>query len=102
MVDALDMHGAASDRLAPADRVKAWTRERFGLPEDAHIHVSERACSTAGFPPLETSVAFWTDGEARHEFRVYRPAAEVSPDDLPPKWMRDTLVSTEASDCSCC
>ena len=43
------------------DRIREWTRERFTLPGDAGILVSEVECKLPGCPPLETVVAFWTD-----------------------------------------
>jgi nitrate reductase delta subunit len=83
-------------------RVKAWTRERFRLPDDAAILVTELACAVPGCPPIETVVAFWTDGDQRHHFKVFKPVAEVMEDDLPPSWMKDALVETEVFGCPCC
>ena len=82
--------------------MKAWTRERFGLAEAAPVQVSENACSTPGYPPRQTNVAFWTAGEKRQEFTVFKPAAEVRLEDLPPSWMKDALVSSQEPGCSCC
>jgi hypothetical protein len=76
-------------------------RAQFRLPDDAAILVSEIACSVPGCPPLETVVAFWTAGERRHHFKVFKPVKEVVHDDLPPGWMKDALAF-EAGDCSCC
>lgn len=83
------------------ERIEAWTRERFELTENASIRVSEKACSIPGGPPLETTVAFWTAGEKRHEFAVFKPAAEVRLEDLPPNWMKNALVSSQEPGCSC-
>jgi hypothetical protein len=83
-------------------RVKAWTRERFRLPEDAAILVTEVACAVPGCPPLETVVAFWTEGDRRHHFKVFKPAAEVVEDDLPPSWMKNALIVDEMFGCECC
>jgi hypothetical protein len=83
-------------------RVKAWTRARFKLPEDAAVLVTEIACAVPGCPPLETVVAFWTEGEERRHFKVFKPVAEVAEEDLPPSWMKDRLVETEVFGCPCC
>ena len=83
-------------------RVKGWTRERFRLPEDAAILVTEIACAVPGCPPLETVVAFWTEGDRRHHFKVFKPVAEVVEDDLPPTWMKNALVVDEMAGCECC
>jgi nitrate reductase delta subunit len=83
-------------------RIKAWTRERFRLPEDAAILVTEVACAVPGCPPVETVVAFWTEGDRRHHFKVFKPMAEVVEDDLPPSWMKNALVADEMLGCECC
>ena len=83
-------------------RVKAWTRERFKLPDDAAILVTEIACTVPGCPPLETVIAFWTAGDRRHHFKVFKPVAEVVEDDLPPTWMKNALIADEMLGCECC
>jgi hypothetical protein len=83
------------------ERVKAWTRVRFSLSEDAVILVSEIACSLPGCPPLETVIAFWT-GDGRHHFKLFKPVEEVIDEDLPPYWMKDALVVPEGAGCDCC
>jgi nitrate reductase delta subunit len=47
-------------------------------------------------------VAFWTAEDRRHHFKVFKPAAEVAPDDLPPAWLKDALVIPPGGDCDCC
>jgi nitrate reductase delta subunit len=83
-------------------RVKTWTRERFRLPDDTAILVTELACAVPGCPPIETVVAFWTEADRRHHFKVFKPVAEVVEDDLPPSWMKDALVADEMLGCECC
>ena len=89
---------AAVPREALA-RVKRWTRERFELRDEAPVFVSEVACKVPGCPPLETVVAFWTEGDRRHQFKVFKRAEEVVEDDLPPTWMKDALAAVEGLDC---
>jgi nitrate reductase delta subunit len=88
--------------LAAVDRIKLWTRARFGLADDAPVLVSEVACGLPGCPPLETVIAFWTDSETRHHFKVFKPIAEVVEDDLPPSWMKNALIAEEGSNLECC
>ena len=88
--------------LEAADRVKEWTRDRFSLPEDAAILVTELTCATPGCPPLETVVAFWTAPERRHHFKIFKPVAEIMGDDLPPAWLKDALVVPDGGECDCC
>jgi hypothetical protein len=83
-------------------RVKAWTRARFSLPDDAAIMVSELACAIPGCPPVETVVAFWTASDRRHHFKVFKPVADVAEDDLPPSWMKDALLFDAMLGCECC
>ena len=82
-------------------RVREWVRERFKLSGEAPIMVSEITCSLPGCPPLETVVAFW-ENEARHHFKIFKPVAEVTSDNLPFAWMKESLVVPEGFGCECC
>lgn len=82
-------------------RVRGWTRERFALADDVTIMVTEIACTLPGCPPRETVVAFWTAPDRRHHFKIFKPAAEIDGNDLPPAWLKDALVLAEG-DCDCC
>ncbi len=73
-------------------RVREWTRRRFSLPGDAVISVAEIACGLPGCPPLETVVVFWTAHTTRHHFKIFKPVAQVTIDDLPFAWQRDALA----------
>ena len=84
------------------ERVREWTRARFALAEDAAILVAEVACGLPGCPPLETVVAFWTADAKRHHFKVFKPLAEVRPDDLPFAWLMDALAVADGFECDCC
>jgi hypothetical protein len=88
-------------RLQAVERLQEWTRERFGLPGEAAIHVWELACAVPGCPPVETAVLFWI-AEQRYQFKVFKPLEEVVSDDLPPAWFRDALATPEGFDCDCC
>ena len=90
------------DHMAALDRVRKWTRERFSLAEDAAILVSEVSCALPGCPTRETVVAFWTETERRHQFKLFKPVAEVVMDDLPPRWLKDALAAIEGLGCECC
>jgi hypothetical protein len=85
-----------------AARLREWTRERFALPEDAAILVTEIACALPGCPPRETIVAFWTADAKRHHFKIFKPIREVGCEDLPFAWQRDALAVTDAFECGCC
>jgi hypothetical protein len=90
------------EELAALDRVREWTRARFALSEEAAILVAEVACGLPGCPPVETVVAFWTAGDARHQFKVFKPARDVVEDDLPFAWLKEALVALDGMDCDCC
>ncbi len=87
--------------LEVLERVRQWTRERFKLPEEATVLVSELACAIPGCPPLETIVAFWTADARRHHFKLFKPVADVVYDDLPFTWLMDSLALPEGG-CDCC
>jgi nitrate reductase delta subunit len=44
---------------------------------------------------------FWT-GAGRHHFKVFKPLADVTEDDLPPAFMKNALVAVEGADLECC
>jgi nitrate reductase delta subunit len=90
-----------ADQSGALDRVREWTRARFELAGDATIMVSEVACTLPGCAPIETVIAFWTDA-GRHHLKVFKPVADVLPDDLPPSWMKNALVEIVGVGCECC
>ena len=83
-------------------QVEAWTRERFSLPGEVAVLVTELPCAQPGCPPLETVIAFWTAPDRRHHYKVFKPVQQVRADDLPPYWMRDALVLPPDYECGCC
>jgi nitrate reductase delta subunit len=91
-----------AEHVEAVQRVKEWTRDRFGLAEEETIVVSEIARALPGFPPLQTAIVFWTADGARHHFSVFKPASEVVESDLPPAWMKESLTLTEGVQCACC
>jgi len=96
--------GGARKSLAHVEaleRVREWVRERFKLAPEAAILVAEVECNLPGCPPLETSVAFW-ENEQRHHFKLFKPVEEVSIDNLPFAWMKESLVVPEGFGCECC
>jgi len=90
------------EHLQAIERVQAWTRQRFSLPEEAPVLASELACAVPGCPPLETVIAFWTENGERRHFKVFKPVEQVVVDDLPPAWLKDSLCSIEGEGFSCC
>jgi nitrate reductase delta subunit len=86
---------------AALDRVHDWTRARFALTNDETVLVSEIACAVPGCPPIETHVVFWTVA-GRHHYKIFKPLAEVTEDDLPPAFMKNALIALEGLDCDCC
>jgi nitrate reductase delta subunit len=86
---------------AAPERVRAWTQARFKLTEDDTVMVSQITCAVPGCPPIETHVVFWTT-LGRHHFKVFKPLAEVTKDDLPPAFMKNALMWIEGAECSCC
>ena len=81
------------------ERVEAMVRDRFALDAASLVLVSEDAADLPGGPPRATTILFWTTPDRRHRLRVFRPAGQVTGDDLPPRWCRGTLVDTGDGDC---
>lgn len=84
------------------EHVKAITRTRLELDDDTAVLVAQVACASPGCPPLETIVTFWTAEGLRHQFKVFKPVALVTAEDLPFRWMRPTLAALEGYGCDCC
>ena len=95
-------HLPDAERDAALERVQAWVRERFSLQREDAVMVTELACEVSGCPPLETVIAFWTGGGSRHHYKVFKPVRHVSPDDLPPYWMKNALAVPPDWACDCC
>jgi hypothetical protein len=87
------------EHLQNLEKIKGWTRERFTLPEEAVILVSEIGCTIPGCPPLETVVAFWTEDKKLHHFKLFKPLEEVVYDDLPWAWLMDSLADGDGFEC---
>jgi hypothetical protein len=93
-------------QTAAFEQVQAWVRERFSLPADSAVLVTEVVCALPGCPPLETVIAFWTETAAlkplRHHYKVFKPVQHVVQDDLPPYWMKNALAVPPDWACDCC
>jgi hypothetical protein len=110
MTEALQSHARrtwamgrkSSEQVAAFKRIRNWTRLRFALPEAAAVLVSELACTRPGCPPIATVVVFWTPGEKRHVFKIFKTSTDVAFTDLPPAWLCDGLVGLAGDDDGCC
>ena len=89
------------DALDALAQVRAWTRARFGLGQDATLFATEIRCAQPGCPPLETVVVFWRGDATRYRFKVFKPACEVNEDDIPVTWLLPALVDDGRGD-DCC
>jgi hypothetical protein len=91
---------------AACERVQALVRAHFTLGDDAHVLADEQPTLLPGCPPRQTVVDFWTDlddgSTQRHHCKVFKPACEVGPDDLPPYWMKNALAVPPDWVCECC
>ena len=92
----------SAEYLRALDQVKDWTRWRFSLSDNAAILVAEVTGTYPGCVPLETVVGFWTDSTTHHHFKIFKPVLEVIEDDLPPFWLKESLVVSEEYGCNCC
>jgi nitrate reductase delta subunit len=80
--------------------IQGWTRQRFKLDPMSAVLVSEVTCRMPGCPPLETVVAFWTEDDRRHQFRLLKPLAEIRYDDI--GWLFGTPAAHDPALWSCC
>ncbi|HWL59010.1 MAG TPA: hypothetical protein VNQ78_20355 [Paracoccus sp. (in: a-proteobacteria)] len=88
---ALKMRRPGAGAIAAA-QVEAMVRERFALAETVVMVVAELSCQTPGCPPVETAIAFWDEAGQPYRIRIFKPVAEVTEDDLPPRWLLPGLI----------
>ena len=93
--------GRDGARAAAIEHIRDWTRERFALGAGGTVVVTENARALPGFPPRETVVGFWTADGTRHHYRVFKPIEDVTPEDVPPAWLRASLAG-DGFECDCC
>jgi len=91
-------------RSAPSysANIRNWVRERFDLPAECVVVVAEMECQTPGCPPIETGIAFWGPDGTRYRLKIFKPEAQVTPDDLPLKWLLPALEDYGDLGCGCC
>jgi len=84
------------------DALGAQTGARFALDAEQVVMAAELRCALPGCPPLETVVVFWTAPDARHQFKLFKPAQQVQPEDLPYAWQKNGLRVDAGTGCDCC
>lgn len=80
--------------------IQDWTRARFKLGSGAPVLVAETPCRIPLCPPLSTAVAFWSEDGTRHQFRLYKPMAEVVYDDI--GWLMFEPGANSGTAFDCC
>jgi hypothetical protein len=91
-----------ADHLRALDRITEQTRKRFKLGQEAVVLIAELACTVPGCPPVDTVVVFWTPDGVRHRFKIFKPAVQVTEEDLPYDWLMRSLAVPEGFDEDCC
>lgn len=65
-----------------ARQLKDVVREAWALSEEVIISVMEVECMEPDCPDLETNIILMSDGCEARLFKVYKPLAEVTSNDL--------------------
>ena len=65
-----------------ARQLKDVVREAWALPEEVIISVMEVECMEPNCPDLETNIILMSDACEARLFKVYKPLAEVTSNDL--------------------
>lgn len=63
-------------------RVKDWAAANFALAKDVTVMVTELRCTEEGCPPIETVIAILDTPGSPRQYKVYKPMAEVTADDV--------------------
>ncbi len=84
--------------LTHLERIESAVRGAYGLGPETVVLVREEAVRLPGYPPRVT-VARFPDAAGRAiRWAVYRPAAEVAKEDLPPAYLLSLYID-DGSDC---
>ena len=86
------------DQLPALQAVEALLRARFALEPADIVLVRQERPTQPGFPQVETAATFWR-GDQRYRLRLFKPAAEVGAEDLPPRWLLPSLIDDGLGDC---
>ena len=62
--------------------IKTWVRERFALPEETSVTVSEIVCRDPACPGVETVVLIMDAGVRTRMVRIARPMIAVTVTDI--------------------
>jgi hypothetical protein len=62
--------------------IKGWVRERFRLPDDLVVAVTELACREEGCPDIETVIGIMRPGEKVETLRLHKPIDQIEEDDI--------------------
>jgi len=89
-----------ADHAAALERVQAWTRLRFKLADDAVVRRLPVACRAA--LRLKRSSRSGRRATRAHQFKVFKPVADVVTEDIPPAWLKGALLAVDVIECGCC
>jgi hypothetical protein len=64
------------------DRIKSWTRERWGLGDDVTIMVTELECRESGCPPIETVIAVLEGPGITKQYKIHKTTDEIGRHDV--------------------
>lgn len=62
--------------------IKQLVAQRFELPPDTVVMVSELRCSEPGCPPLETVIAILDGPGRRRQVKLHKSTAEITVNDI--------------------
>ena len=62
--------------------IKGWVIEAFHLSDDISLMVTELQCTEEGCPPLETVIAILDSPGNPRQYKVFKPLAEVTAEDI--------------------
>ena len=65
-----------------AKQLKELVRDAWGLPEEVAISVMEVECMETNCPNMETNIILMSGRSESRLFKIYKPLAKVTPDDL--------------------
>jgi hypothetical protein len=99
----MDIFSSRSSRSSErSNEIKAQVAAALGLDEAATVMVSELTCMEEGCAPIETVIAVFRPAMEKLQFRLHRPIAEITAQDIEKMCAQHVNSSSEKNHGNCC
>ena len=78
----MDLFISSTSKSERVAEIKELVMRALGLDSEASVLVTELQCREEGCPPLETVIAVFPVSGPKKQFKLHRPLAEITNDDI--------------------